>query len=57
MQNTPKELTNDKEFLLQIIDTRPEVLEYVSNELKNDNEIHFQAIKKNIKVLNSLQKY
>ncbi|VEU66242.1 Uncharacterised protein (plasmid) [Mesomycoplasma conjunctivae] len=57
MQNTPKELTNDKEFLLQIIDTRPEVLEYVSDKLKNDNEIHFQAIKKNIKVLNSLQKY
>ncbi|ENY70249.1 Hypothetical protein MBVG_1210 [Mycoplasmopsis bovigenitalium 51080] len=44
MQNTPKELTNDKEFLLRIIDRRPEVLEYVSDELKSDKEFILAAL-------------
>lgn len=44
MQNTPKELRNDKKFLLQIVDTRPEVLEYVSDELKSDKEFILAAL-------------
>jgi len=46
LQTQFSELTSDKEFVLKAIDIKGSCFEHVSNELKNDREVVFAAVKK-----------